>query len=300
MASTALLFGNGLNRISPNSISWDVLLGGIEKNPLLKLESIPNTMIYENILMSRLKSDPDRKNKNIRITEENIKIEIAKKLQKQEINDIYEKLADISGIQHFMTTNYDYAFLKNKPEATKNTEKIYSLRRNHEFFVNEDKKVLWQIHGELLNAKSIMLGLDHYCGAIAKINSYIKGDYNHMNNPIASIADKVSGRSSYCNTSWIDLFFSHNIHIMGLSLDFSEIDLWWILNKRARMLYEGYLINNAIYYHSNGSESKEKIELLKSVKVKIIENPVLEVDYISHYQKVIKHISEQNSNHSKT
>ena len=37
------------------------------------------------------------------------------------------------------------------------------------------------------------------------------------------------------------LFFNSDIHIVGFGFDYSEIDLWWILNKRARMM----LANNS-------------------------------------------------------
>ena len=33
--------------------------------------------------------------------------------------------------------------------------------------------------------------------------------------------------------SWIDLFLFEDIDIVGLTLDFSELHLWWILNKFA-------------------------------------------------------------------
>ena len=38
-------------------------------------------------------------------------------------------------------------------------------------------KYIWPIHGTIQHPKSIMLGLDHYCGSIGKINDYIKGKY---------------------------------------------------------------------------------------------------------------------------
>ena len=49
--------------------------------------------------------------------------------------------------------------------------------------------------------------------------------------------------------SWIDLFFTTNVHIIGFGLDYSEQDIWWILNKRKRYMYENKgNIRNKIHY----------------------------------------------------
>lgn len=37
--------------------------------------------------------------------------------------------------------------------------------------------------------------------------------------------------------SWVDLFFTHDIYILALTLDTNEIDLWWLLTYRAFLYY---------------------------------------------------------------
>ncbi|AOR59388.1 hypothetical protein PEC301899_04570 [Pectobacterium carotovorum subsp. carotovorum] len=58
-----------------------------------------------------------------------------------------------------------------------------------------DTKFLWNIHGEIDNPKSIMLGLDHYCGSVSKIDAYVKGTYSHKINgvdvTVKSMLDKL-------------------------------------------------------------------------------------------------------------
>ena len=39
--------------------------------------------------------------------------------------------------------------------------------------------------------------------------------------------------------SWIDLMFTTDVYIVGFGMDFSEQDIWWILNKRQRFIKEG-------------------------------------------------------------
>mgnify|MGYP001454483953 CR=1 FL=1 len=137
-----------------------------------------------------------------------------------------------------------------------------------------------------------MLGLDHYCGSVAKLDSYIKGTYatekEGKNYKVKKMAEKIES-NFYCNTSWVDLFFSSNIHIIGLSLDYSETDLWWILNKRARLALN-LPIKNEIHFHSTG-EDTQKLELLKSFSVITHHHQIKNNDYISAYKHALRSIN---------
>jgi len=48
-----IFFGNGINRLSPNNISWDELLSKIKGPRKFKDNDLPNTMIYERIILER-------------------------------------------------------------------------------------------------------------------------------------------------------------------------------------------------------------------------------------------------------
>src|SRR5690606_16319826 len=105
-----------------------------------------------------------------------------------------------------------------------------------------------------------MLGLDHYCGSIGKLDAYLKGTYEFQENKktirVNSITDKIK-RREYDQHSWVELFFNTDIHILGLSLEYSETDLWWILNKRARIMNDkktSVHISNQIFYYSTSIE----------------------------------------------
>ena len=86
----------------------------------------------------------------------------------------------------------------------------------------------------------------------------------------------------------IHLFFSSNIHIIGLSLDYSETDIWWLLNKRARFAADN-LVDNKIYFYTNQIE-REKSELLKSFNVEVVNIKVINDDYKSMYMSAISKI----------
>jgi hypothetical protein len=49
------------------------------------------------------------------------------------------------------------------------SENIYSIRRNAEFEnISGEKRKIWHAYGEINYPRTIMLGLDYYCGSIGK------------------------------------------------------------------------------------------------------------------------------------
>lgn len=89
----------------------------------------------------------------------------------------------------------------------------------------EKSKVVYYIHGDMHHPKSIMLGLDHYCGSIGKINDYLKDHYDYSGTILLDLPKRLSQGINDI-MSWIDLFFMSNIYIVGIGLDYSETDLW--------------------------------------------------------------------------
>lgn len=293
MKKHAVLFGNGLNLLN-GGISWSALLKNISNGTLLT--GIPNTLQYETIILaleyykyvpfktadgkSFITRDGKRFCVKDKPVEEEIKIKITEALRTFESNPAYERLSRLN-IEHYITTNYDHTLYNQlckdafKKGDSNNTESLYSIRRKFGLRSKEGKhKFIWPIHGTIQHPKSIMLGLDHYCGSVGKINDFIKGKYEYSEDgELRHYKDLIARlKSLECVNplSWIDLFFTHDIHIIGLGLQFEEIDLWWILNKRQRYVkkYEREnLITNKIYFYGNvGTKKKALLEQL-GVKV---------------------------------
>ena len=295
----SLLFGNGINRLTENSVSWNTLLEQLKGNKKFDNGELPYTMIYERVLLE------NDKNKSLKIdeVEYDIKREISKQLFEQKTNRFYSKLIDLE-FDNYLTTNYENTFentinnnyfFQNEKKGGfieyNRTEKIYSIRRYSKFIWNKRKAKLWKIHGEIANPKSIMIGLDHYGGYVSKINDYVKGNYRITKGKkkirLKSIRDKVKS-GEFDGISWIELFFNSNLHILGFGMDYSEIDLWWILNKRARLMNE-IPINNTITLYSDKMNSEKK-GLLKSLNVNVVEVEVLNHDYHEQYDKIFEMI----------
>ena len=77
-----------------------------------------------------------------------------------------------------------------------------------------------------------MLGYDHYAGNLQKIRNYITASIRHDNQRLESIikSDRRDPESLENPISWVDLFLTRNVHILGFGLDFSELDIWWLLD----------------------------------------------------------------------
>ncbi|MGL0957632.1 hypothetical protein ABMX86_22250 [Vibrio vulnificus] len=107
---------------------------------------------------------------------------------------------------------------------------------------------------------------------------------------VNSMREKLAS-NEYCQTSWVDLFFSGDVHILGFSLDYSETDIWWLLNKRARFYVDG-LVNNKVYFYDSKDIPLEKKELLESFNVEVVEFDVVEDDYKGMYHSILEHIQK--------
>lgn len=296
--NNTIIFGNGINRLSDKNISWGHLLDVIKGSRKFNDALLPNTMIYERIILERPDTHDD-----VLYDEFEVKKEISELMKSIEPTEIYSELFKLN-VQNYLTTNYDYAFLDSikdlkevvLPIQEYSTEDVYSIRRLKRIpNTNQHTKYLWQIHGEIRKPATIMLGLDHYCGSIGKIDSYIKGWYRYVHEGKTieepSIENKFKN-NSFNNSSWVELFFTSNIHIIGFTLDYSEIDLWWIINKRARLKRSKNLekkIKNKITYYCNGIDDQKK-GLLESLDIEVHVDELSDTDnkYFDYYKKLIK------------
>lgn len=291
-----IFYGNGLNRLNENSISWlDILASLMTEDHSGEFE-YPNTFAYEKIFMSLLTHKTDK------IEELELKNKIASQMKALKSEGIYSELVDLDA-ENFITTNYDYSLHNTfktafKYKSRNASENLYSVRRHHHYINKDSDKKIWNIHGEIGSVKSIMIGLDHYCGSVGKIDAYVKGKYTLTRNKeevrIPSIGEKIEKSINDQYISWIDLMFFSNVYILGFGLDYSETDLWWILNKRARMINDGKIkINNSIYFYD--SVTDEKKELLESFHVKVIAK--IDEDHKEFFDRAIKDIRTKIDDH---
>lgn len=297
-----LLFGNGINRLKPENISWSNLLNDLKESRIFDNDNLPNTMIYERIILERPKRHPD-----ITYDEFVVKSKIADLMANITTNQVYVDLYKIKA-ENYLTTNYDYAFIDsikdldevNLPIFEYSSEDVYSIRRLKRISnAKESKKHFWQFHGEIKKPATIMLGLDHYCGEIGKIDTYIKGGYRYTEDKETitekSIDEKLR-ENKFSGSSWIELFFNSNIHILGFSFDYAEIDLWWIINKRARMKRSdlgAFITNEIIFYCDEINEHLKGVLISMDIRVEIIPTSNGKNKYINYYSDLIKILNDK-------
>src|SRR5690606_21775079 len=252
----ALLIGNGVNRLDfTQSISWSGLLNEIKRQYGIAVdldnEFKPFPLGFEE--MRHIKKGGNTLNSKLK----NIKTTIREIIDDQLIGkngfNEYHKRIMTSDYTEILTTNYDYAFEKSIDSnfesnkrilAVNKLERKYSLKRRYHL-KNIDKRV-WHIHGELVSPrklssksqeypeKSIMIGYEHYSDYLELIQENINGKKGRRISTNQSILSRI--KSGKTGDFWTDIFFTHNIDIIGLGLDFSENHLWWILNKRAILM----------------------------------------------------------------
>jgi len=296
MPNNVLLLGNGINRIKSNAYSWGDLIndlinefcnGNINNN---RSPSKPFPLLYEEILSYALSHGTGN--------EDSIKNYIRNKIERMLPNTCHYLIRN-QNFADILTTNFDYTIEKALGEESHfelaqgyPNELKYSLFRKK--VTLEPKSLsIWHLHGEAKKIGSITLGYEHYSGHLQHLREFVKRkpkvDDQSYNLWIRLLKGKIG--------SWVDYFFSHNIHIVGLGLDFSELDLWWLLVYRSRIIMQVdkengmYNIQNKIYYYHEqhkgaNAQLHNKLEILKSLGVTLVPIPLRNNNYQGLYTDI--------------
>lgn len=275
-----LLVGNGINRLSQD-YSWENLLEDLiayigKKHTIQFKKEKPFTLLYEEIYLRARKY----RGKN----EIKLKEKITELMGNLKVNEFHTKFLNL-GVKHILTTNYDYnlerSYMNHIGESDNlSSETKYNLFRRRKV----DDTYIWHIHGEAEVAKSITLGHGHYVGYLQKMR-------NHLTGKKRNILDFEKTKDIY---SWVDLFIKDNVYIVGSSLDYTEIDLWWLLIYKERSRYEKNIghIGKTIYYYFYDNNLKPK----KEAKLSLLESYGVEVkrqDVQGNYKKAYERFIEE-------
>lgn len=293
-----MLVGNGLNRLSQGP-SWDDLLlrlarsaGILDKDYELDLKK-PLPLLYEEMVLASLRS---------REAERLFRAEVREFSDQLRPNALHIKLLE-SSVRHILTTNYDLTLERVLQPGINHiynegvvAEQRYSAFRRHTL----GDHTFWHLHGDVAYPNSIMLGYDHYAGALQRIRQYVASGAHYSAYSSRSLIARLNGLASI--GSWSDLFFVTDVHILGLSLDFVEMHLWWILTYRARKIADGKVIKGNVRYYvlrpkgiRPTPESDRKHQLLRALRVDVVEIAVEVDDWDTFYRQAIARIPEEGS-----
>lgn len=282
-----VFIGNGLNRVFNNGCSWDELFGKSTKE---NSDSIPYPL-------------------KVRFYETNVKDIIDKLEQTFIISDGYISIIHSfvnNGFLNFITTNYtyeiEYSLLppkkRNYDYILKNTFSMAHDNLNKQSFICNYVQIPYQgklinifhIHGEIRKVSSIVLDHNKYCRLIGEIHDY---EFNS----IFKVNKLGYDYNTYAYKTWIDLFLLNDIYIVGYGLDYSEIDIWWIFEKRNKYDLKH---KNRIYIYLHLEEfNNPKRKLLKKENIKVVRmgvKPATAVEYKDYYHLVINDIFSKYSN----
>lgn len=272
MKRPVLLVGNGINNVS-KQYSWGDLIQdliGFVGLDSLDEKDKPFPLFYEEIYLSNLKAK--------KLEETRLKEFISENIKKIQPNEVHQKIIS-TGFSNIITTNYDYTIENSLgftgPELSNEgviKETVYSVFRHTE--VNGAK--IWHVHGEINLPRTILLGFEHYSGQLQQIRNYVVSGTGTSYKIEFPALMALLERGSVGDRSWLDLIFTQDIHIIGLTFDFVETDLWWLITYRARKKLEkgnpkhSVEINNEIkYYYPARLESsiQQKLDILSANEV---------------------------------
>ena len=231
-----LLLGNGFNRAFGGK-SWDCLLDSIKEkdiNKYAKQYDMPmplkaSLLTHNNLAVKMreiVKETPNTKNGYCWTDFTTINDDLAEQLKKLIINNY----------DYVLTTNYSYEIemaLSDKKTLPRNSiEKMmnfYEIKNAQtRYLINTFNLVadipIWHVHGEARKPDSMIIGhsyygrLLRYCiDRLDKASEFVKN--NKYQRP-----QKIG--------SWIDAFVLGNVDIIGYGLDFSEADIWWLIDYK--------------------------------------------------------------------
>lgn len=306
-----ILLGNGVNRAFGGT-SWDELLNelAIEKYKGKGIKNCPMPLkailVTENQIQNRL-SGYIKKHRE----EAYGKIEYIKQAE------MLQKTLAI-GADHILTTNYSYELeiaaqkgrwtlsekeIKKMMKHTDDVKKAdpkYLLHTYNEVHCGDKINRIWHIHGEARKSNSIILGHYYYGNLVFKFKEH----FDKIRNKYNSILEKGEELNL---KSWIDAFILGDVYILGVRLDLSEFDLWWLINRKAQENFKG---KGKIYFYEPKIESENKEEIdarlallgvfaeIKDMGVTIPEknksdNLAQNQAYLEFYQKAIDDIEKK-------
>lgn len=257
-----LFMGNGVNYSETHS--WANMIKSIAENEddvqrLLKIENNKEVFCVPNNILSFALFNMDDTVRHANYLR-------AFSNYSYESNEKINKLIAIP-FDGILTTNYtyeiEYAYNSQYPKFSE------GRKRKHAFYSEQDSKYLihtynyfengipiWHIHGEMRRKSSIVFSHDEYIRLIEKIVAYNAESGNKYLNFYEKLKMK----------SWIDYFIAGNVYFLGCSLDFTELDIWWLIGRKLR---ERADVGQIYYYDPITEDNKYKHEVLKMRDIKV-------------------------------
>lgn len=289
-----LLAGNGMCRCY-NSRSWESLLASIKRNEC-KVDLTSEEFKNVPFPIGAIIATDDHVDEACGVIARDLMKE-SYYMAKGELALFREMLAvDFDAV---ITTNYSYEFeyamdskfLKKSNKYAAHTdgcarkEVCYPLYSFYRMPYNGQLKDIWHIHGEAKNKSSIVLGQYYYINSISKWRAYLKDAYTKY---YKKEEDKIRPKS------WLEYFIFGDVYIVGFGMDLSEIDLWWLLNRKKR---EELPHGKTVFI----KDANEELDMMKRSMLEVMDVEIREfscedkdgkTDYQGLYRKIIEWLKD--------
>ena len=281
-----LLLGNGILRLR-GGVSWEALLARIAVN-----DEIPDHVLRDIPLAMRVEAlcGADVEGARLRAAAEFEPTDAC-------VTDTLRRLLRLPW-DCVLTTNYTYeaeSVLLGRDHFGKEDRRrtlacmdgsVYRKDNLHFCYIMERKGLpplpVWHIHGDLGRPDSMILSYYSYAKAISRLQKYNRQLKN-------AFQDAVQARRLVTPRSWSDWFILGDVYTVGFGYDFSEFDLWWAAERKAR---ENARVGRLIAYQDRQEKADAVCALLKSVGAEV--NRVYDYeDYAEFYRIVIDDIEQR-------
>jgi len=278
-----LLLGNGINLLFEGE-SWKQLLIDISGDPHFSSE-LPMPLRVVLATNNHVDEGVKRIGEGMRgtvIKEEHRSI--LREILAYGFNDIittnYSYELEIASTEKCAISNYALDKMRNTTQERKRVETRYLIHTYNEVTYNNHSNRIWHIHGEARNPSGMVLGHYYYGNLLARIKEYVKLlDNRYLNSEMLGEEPEIK--------SWIDSFILNEIYVLGFGFDFSEMDLWWLLERKNREK----ACHGRVHFFCPEWEMDigEKVKLLKSYGVDVhgSEINVCDNDYASYYKAAL-------------
>lgn len=276
-----MLLGNSVNRLGGGPTWHDVLVSlaqAAELSSVRNLENKPLPIVYEHVV-----SRPG-------VDEGLLKRQLAKSMRMLQPNWAHERALRL-GVRHLLTTNYDYSF----ESAGKTTRKRASLKSERTYSLFRRTKIadmfVWHLHGELDAPWTLLLGFHQYAGYLQKLRHYLTA--SQKGSPFR--AGEPRFEETHSRYSWADLFLRDDVHVAGLTMDYVELPLWWLIAYKLRLSAKGIVCGRTFLYQfredSDGPDVEIRLDVLRDLGVTVRDVKV-NGDWAAAHNKVFDQIEE--------
>lgn len=285
-----LLLGNGLNRAFGGE-SWGKIIEEIWQNNKIKFNDVVSLPFPLQAIVG---------------TDDKVETILAGKPKSfyglEDIGKLQSSICRLLNIKfdHILTTNYSYEIERvGNPSISQDGEKCKNIMKHTSACERSESKYLlhtynslvyegyenkvWHIHGEMRKPSGVILGHYSYGRLLGKYMEEMKKAGNKYQN------SQKNGKTCRID-SWLDAFILGDVYILGFGLDVSEMDLWWLINRKKREKAEHGKI--VIYEPSYGQEIKESLLDTYGVKTNNLgyRTEVKGDDYAKFYEDAISDI----------